>query len=668
MNELHQVNAEIIVLDTYAGSQIPVHCICSQCNYEWQVRPNNLLKGTGCPVCRKKRAADAQRKTHDQFVRELATIDSTISLTSSYLGAQQYVGCRCQKCNHEWTALATNLLSGKGCPCCAKVVAGQKRKRTHKAFISTLNQANPYIEILGLYQGNEEKIECICHACNYQWFSRPSILLQGRGCPRCGKNERYTQEAFIEKLKSINPYIQVIGQYRKSALPIQCKCLICGHAWDCKPNNLLNRHGCPRCQHSSTSFLEQAIYGFFSHVLGLENVFLRDTKAIGLELDIFIPSLNLAIEPGSWHWHKTKSIRDSEKRHLCQEHGIRLITIFTDYNEDDLPYPDDCLTTSMTLGYTDEIADTIALIEELAKLCGCEHRIDAAIWRQIVDNAYINSRKKTTQQFIEELQDILPYVNILGDYTGALNPIQCQCTRCGHIWESIPHSLLRGHGCRKCANKALGQSQRKTHEQFLEEMNKINPSVEIVGHYHLSSQHIACRCRVCSHSWRALPSNLLKGRGCPVCARTTQAAEKRKSHHKFVEELKCCNGQIEVLGQYIKSSQKIECRCLVCNCIWTSLPNGLLRGRGCPQCASVQRKQTQKETLLKRCGSLQEVNPTLAEQWHPTKNQSKTPLQVLPGSSSKAWWLCPTCGHEWQAVIDSRNRGHGCPVCSRKNR
>ena len=230
--ELEHINSKIAILTTYEGSQIPLRCLCMQCNHEWNARPNNLLKGTGCPICRKKAAANTQRKTHEQFASELAQVDNSIALTSPYIGAREYVGCRCKTCNHEWRALGTNLLRGKGCPVCARVSAGNKRKRTHEAFISELRLANPCINILGTYQGNDVKIECLCQKCDYHWFSRPSILLQGRGCPRCGKNERYTQEVFVAKLKEINPSIQVVSQYKKSAVPVQCKCLLCGHTWN----------------------------------------------------------------------------------------------------------------------------------------------------------------------------------------------------------------------------------------------------------------------------------------------------------------------------------------------------------------------------------------------------------------------------------------------------
>ncbi len=71
--------------------------------------------------------------------------------------------------------------------------------------------------------------------------------------------------------------------------------------------------------------------------------------------------------------------------------------------------------------------------------------------------------------------------------------------------------------------------------------------------------------------------------------------------------------------------------------------------------------------LVKRYDPLQSKNPELAKQWHPNKNMLLTPNDVSSGSGKKAWWLCSN-NHEWQAVINSRNRGVGCPFCARQKR
>ena len=61
--------------------------------------------------------------------------------------------------------------------------------------------------------------------------------------------------------------------------------------------------------------------------------------------------------------------------------------------------------------------------------------------------------------------------------------------------------------------------------------------------------------------------------------------------------------------------------------------------------------------------SLATLNPDLAAEWHPAKNTPLTPANFTPGAGYSAWWLCSK-GHEWKAVIGSRNLGkHRCPYC-----
>jgi Probable Zinc-ribbon domain/PilZ domain len=62
--------------------------------------------------------------------------------------------------------------------------------------------------------------------------------------------------------------------------------------------------------------------------------------------------------------------------------------------------------------------------------------------------------------------------------------------------------------------------------------------------------------------------------------------------------------------------------------------------------------------------NLSVINPDLAKEWHPTRNRDLNPRTVTPGSGKKVWWICSS-GHEWEATVYSRNRGSGCPVCSK---
>lgn len=96
---------------------------------------------------------------------------------------------------------------------------------------------------------------------------------------------------------------------------------------------------------------------------------------------------------------------------------------------------------------------------------------------------------------------------------------------------------------------------------------------------------------------------------------------------------------------------------------WEASPNHRSRGRGCPECAKAQRLITKRRNIVSRRGSLASNNPNLALEWHPTKNAPLTPYDISANSPERVWWLCHN-GHEWDAPINSRNSGVGCPVCS----
>ncbi|MBD2129458.1 zinc-ribbon domain-containing protein [Microcoleus sp. ZQ-A2] len=103
--------------------------------------------------------------------------------------------------------------------------------------------------------------------------------------------------------------------------------------------------------------------------------------------------------------------------------------------------------------------------------------------------------------------------------------------------------------------------------------------------------------------------------------------------------------------------------------VWWKCPNGSdhewegriahrSRGSGCPFCRGLKSSVT---------NSLANRYPEIAEEWHPTKNGTLTPDQVVAGSQKKAWWICPNgSDHEWEAIIYSRVIGNGCPFCSGK--
>lgn len=90
---------------------------------------------------------------------------------------------------------------------------------------------------------------------------------------------------------------------------------------------------CTICYPPQTKFAENEIYDFLNR-FGFEII--RNTRKIisPLELDFYIPELNLAIEYNGLYWHQHRSTSNLKyhynKTLLCKEKGIRLIHIFED--------------------------------------------------------------------------------------------------------------------------------------------------------------------------------------------------------------------------------------------------------------------------------------------------------------------------------------------------
>ncbi len=86
-------------------------------------------------------------------------------------------------------------------------------------------------------------------------------------------------------------------------------------------------------------------------------------------------------------------------------------------------------------------------------------------------------------------------------------------------------------------------------------------------------------------------------------------------------------------------------------------------GRNCPICSH--------QKVLCEHMSINYTYPTIAAQWHPTKNGDLTPSQFIAGSNKKVWWICPKtcphgCPHEWETTIANRTSGSGCLYCAKK--
>lgn len=492
IKELKAITNSIHVIGLYQKNTIPIHCKCSICGYEWRPTPKILLKGIGCPRC-----AGHYKLTHEDFIKRLHKDNPKSSLfdvISKYEGMQKKVTCKCKVCGTIWSPKANDLIrSQSGCPSCSGKVFF-----THDRFVKELNQKNPNaskIILLSSYHGMLKRIKCKCKECGHEWNPISSSLIQGSGCPACAKIRTAEQgrdvfkkiekpqpqshDWFVNKFVEKNIHaqtIEIISEYRGVNKQITCKCKECGHIWDTLAEGLIQGTGCPRCTHTSTSFMEQFLFFAFCKVFGNENVISRDYTAINKELDIYIPNESFAVEIGSWNWHKECLEKDLMKMEQCKIKNIKMVIIFDSYR--DKPMMNNSIWTyPLDIGSEKNHSSLKGIVDKCLQLLNKSESFNNTDWKKIAKNAYLASHRVNHDEFLEKLKKKNKHYDeiiLLSKYEYSREKISCKCAHCGHEWKTAASELLKGTGCPICQRKAVGK--KKSKKTQIVEWRKQNPN------------------------------------------------------------------------------------------------------------------------------------------------------------------------------------------------
>ena len=86
------------------------------------------------------------------------------------------------------------------------------------------------------------------------------------------------------------------------------------------------------------------------------------------------------------------------------------------------------------------------------------------------------------------------------------------------------------------------------------------------------------------------------------------------------------------------------------------------------QQSTARRKQQTQAQSASEGPDIRQLSPGLQRQWMHDRNKHLGSIALKPNSNRKAWWSCPDCpdghSHIWEATVNSRTKGSGCPFCS----
>lgn len=101
----------------------------------------------------------------------------------------------------------------------------------------------------------QTKTEFRCNICGNIWLARPYSIIAGHGCRKC-YNKRNSEKRIIsldiinEKLNKSGCNAQIIRNYIDTRHYAIAKCNLCDNEWETSPRDLINGHGCPKCNDS----------------------------------------------------------------------------------------------------------------------------------------------------------------------------------------------------------------------------------------------------------------------------------------------------------------------------------------------------------------------------------------------------------------------------------
>ena len=256
-------------------------------------------------------------------------------------------------------------------------------------------------------------------------------------------------------------------------------------------------------------------------------------------------------------------------------------------------------------------------------------------------------KKKTTEQFIQEAQEIHGdwYDYSLVEYENATTPVVIICPIHGKF-EQKPAKHLKTNGCRKCSNK-----EKLTKERFVEKAIGVHGNFYDYSQveYQTSQTKVTIVCPI-HGEFQQKPNNHLNGNGCPHCA-----FENRKmTLNRFIEKAREVHGDWYSYDHvdYVNNRTKVNIVCPTHGSFW-QLSNVHLNGHGCPKCKGDKVRDSKSSTTEEFKEKAREVHGNKYDYSKVDYVNRYTKIEIV----------CLEHGSFWQTPNIHLN-GHGCSRCT----
>lgn len=516
----------------------------------------------------------------------------------------------------------------------------------------------------------------------HSWRATPnSRTSRGGGCPYCG--HRLASPEY--NLATEFPFVAEEWLYEKNDgfptdyLPHSEK----EAYWRCRyhpdiewKSKICNRtssriSNCPVCQKErGTSFPEQVVYYYLKLLFkdAKNRVQIGDT-----ETDIYLPSLNLAIEYDGYYYHDNAGGQERERKkdQILHEAGLTALHIKETPVFQNLPACASVLWCPVK-NYKNYLF-LQDLMQSLVQWINVRYglhlitRPDVQRDSAVILSDYMSRRKENSLEQRAPQLAAEWHTERNGQLTPAMisfgsgKKVWWKCGK-GHEWKASVSNRYQGGKCPYCSGKKVYYENsfaffhpKLSKTMWNAEKNaSLAPSDVTAG----SGKKVWWKCEK-GHEWIMPVHDASKGYRCPYCSNhrvsslNALAIRRPELAYEWNYEK---NGALTPSTISFSSGKSVWWRCERGHEWQERVGNRSQFGYGCPYCSG--KRPTKDHNLAV-------LHPILIQEWHPDKNRERDPVNLLPQSNLKVWWMCKK-GHEWEATICSRTRGTGCPYCAGK--
>ncbi|MDE2425695.1 MAG: hypothetical protein KGO96_07295 [Elusimicrobia bacterium] len=223
-------------------------------------------------------------------------------LSIAYINASIKLKWKCKK-NHIWETNYNNIRRS-WCPRCEKISRRHFIEDCHR--LAFLKEGKC---LSNEYNNVHTKLKWQCKE-GHVWESDYHSIKRNSWCPECNfNNKRNTLEDCKKIALSWNGSC-LSEQYKNNHTKLKWQCQN-NHIWEAIYNNIQKGEWCPYCIHRHSK-AELEIYNYIKHIYSETIQGFRIPSYKLMELDIYVPSLNKAIEYDGTIFHGETAIYNKE--------------------------------------------------------------------------------------------------------------------------------------------------------------------------------------------------------------------------------------------------------------------------------------------------------------------------------------------------------------------